>query len=136
ERGHRLLLRNGHLPPRDLVTPVGPLRVEQPRVDDRRTDAAGNRTFRFTSAILPKYLRNSKSIEELVPWLYLKGISSSDFPQALSALGLDGSGLSASSVIRMKELWRGEWLDWSRRSRSEERRVGKEGRWRWWPQRG
>ena len=114
-RGRRLVVRNGHLPPRDLQTPVGPIRVEQPRVDDRRTDAAGERLFRFTSSILPKYLRKTKSIEELVPWLYLKGISSSDFPEALGALGLDGRGLSAASVIRMKELWRGEWLDWSRR---------------------
>jgi transposase-like protein len=125
ERGRRLVVRNGHLPARQLQTPVGPLRVEQPRVDDRRTDADGNRAgFRFTSSILPKYLRKSKSIEELVPWLYLKGISSSDFPEALSALGLrDGSGLSASSVIRMKELWRGEWLDWSRRSLAGKRYV-------------
>jgi putative transposase len=122
-QGHRLVVRNGHLPPRDLQTPVGPLRVEQPRVDDRRTDDAGNRLFRFTSAILPKYLRKSKSIEELIPWLYLKGISSGEFPQALAALGLDGSGLSASSVIRMKELWRGEWLDWSRRSLQGKRYV-------------
>jgi transposase-like protein len=124
QRGRRLVVRNGHLPPRQLQTPVGPLRVQQPRVDDRRTDDAGNRLFRFTSAILPKYLRKSKSIEELVPWLYLKGISSSDFPEALGALGLDGgSGLSASSVIRMKELWRGEWLDWSRRSLEGKRYV-------------
>ena len=123
EQGRRLVVRNGHLPPRDLQTPVGPLRVEQPRVDDRRTDESGNRLFRFTSAILPKYLRKARSIEELVPWLYLKGISSSDFPEALGALGLDGSGLSASSVIRMKELWRGEWLDWSRRSLADKRYV-------------
>ena len=125
ERGRRLVVRNGHLPPRELQTPVGPLRVEQPRVDDRRRDEKGERAFRFTSAILPKYLRKSKSksIEELVPWLYLKGISSGDFPEALSALGLDGSGLSASSVIRMKELWRGEWLDWSRRPLDGKRYV-------------
>jgi putative transposase len=99
-------VRNGHLSARDLQTPIGPICVQSPRVDDRRTDEQGQRVFRFTSSILPRYLRKSKSIEKLVPWLYLKGISSSDFPQALSALGLDGSGLSASSVIRMKELWR------------------------------
>ena len=124
-RGRRLVVRNGHLPPRQLQTPVGPIRVQQPRVDDRRTDPrTGNRAgFRFTSSILPKYLRKTKAIEELVPWLYLKGISSSDFPEALGALGLDGSGLSASSVIRMKELWRGEWLDWSRRSLEGKRYV-------------
>jgi len=123
EQGHRLVVRNGHLPARELQTPIGPIQVQQPRVDDRRRDASGERKFRFTSGILPRYLRKSKSIEELVPWLYLKGISSSDFPQALVALGLDGSGLSASSVIRMKELWRGEWLEWSRRSLEHKRYV-------------
>ena len=123
EQGHRLVVRNGRLPARKLATPAGPIRIEQPRVDDRRRDASGNRLFCFSSAILPKYLRKSKSIEELVPWLYLKGISSSDFPEALCALGLDGSGLSAASVIRMKELWRGEWLDWSRRSLAGKRYV-------------
>ena len=121
--GHRLVVRNGHLPPRDLQTPLGAIRVCQPRVDDRRTDEQGNRQYRFTSAILPKYLRKTKAIEELVPWLYLKGVSTNDVPQALGALGLDGSGLSASSVIRMKELWRGEWLDWSRRPLEGKRYV-------------
>jgi putative transposase len=128
QSGRRLVVRNGHLPPRELVTPLGKLRVAQPRVDDRRRDEHGGRAgFRFTSSILPKYLRKTRSVEELVPWLYLKGISSSDFPEALQALGLGAeagdSGLSASSVIRMKELWRTEWLDWSRRSLEGKRYV-------------
>jgi putative transposase len=115
DHGHRLVVRNGHLPPRKVLTGLGPLEVRQPRVNDRRVDADGNR-LRFTSKILPPYLRRAKSVEELVPWLYLKGISSSDFPEALSALGHDGSGLSATNVIRMKELWREEWAEWSKRS--------------------
>jgi transposase-like protein len=114
--GRRLVVRNGHLPARKVLTGLGPIEVRQPRVDDRRVDEQGNRCFRFTSRILPPYLRRARSVEELVPWLYLKGISSSDFPEALSALGHDGSGLSATSVIRMKELWREEWAEWSRRS--------------------
>jgi putative transposase len=122
KRGRRLVVRNGHLPAREIQTPVGRLLVEQPRVDDRRRDAAtGERPFRFTSAILPPYLRKTKSIEELVPWLYLKGISSNDFPEAVGALGLDGSGLSANSVGRLKEVWRFEWEDWSRRSLADKR---------------
>jgi putative transposase len=115
QTGRRLVVRNGRHPARPIQTPLGPIQVQQPRVNDRRTDAQGNR-IRFTSEILPPYLRKAPSIEKLVPWLYLKGISSSDFPEALSGLGLDGSGLSASSVIRMKELWREEWASWSRRS--------------------
>jgi len=70
----------------------------------------------FTSKILPPYLRKTKAIEELVPWLYLKGISTSDFPEALACLGHDGSGLSPTTVVRMKEIWQGEYENFSRRS--------------------
>ena len=114
--GHRLVVRNGRLPARTIQSPLGPIPVHQPRVNDKRLDEHGRRSFRFSSAILPPYLRKTQSIEKLVPWLYLKGISSSDFPEALSALGLDGSGLSATNVIRMKELWREEWREWASRS--------------------
>jgi len=116
--GRRLVVRNGRLPARSIQSPLGPIVVQQPRVDDQRVDPVSGerRRFRFTPAILPPYLRKAQSIERLVPWLYLKGISSSDFPEALGALGLDGSGLSATSVIRMKEVWREEWAEWSKRS--------------------
>jgi putative transposase len=73
QAGHRLVVRNGHKPPRKILSSLGPIEVEQPRVDDRRVDENGVR-FRFTSKILPPYLRKTKSIEDLVPWLYLKGI--------------------------------------------------------------
>jgi len=121
-RGHRLVVRNGSHPGREIQTPLGPIPVRQPRVNDRRVDEHGVR-FRFTSRILPPYLRKSKALEELVPWLYLKGVSSGDFPEALGALGLDGSGLSATSVVRMKELWREEWALWSRRPLAGKRYV-------------
>ena len=123
ESNHRLVVRNGKRPPRTILSGVGPLEVVQPRVDDRRVDANGVR-FRFTSKILPRYLRKTSSIEELVPWLYLKGISSGEMADALVHLGFDGSGLSATSVVRMLQVWQGEYADWSRRDLSGKRPVG------------
>jgi putative transposase len=122
EQGHRLVVRNGYKPQRTILTGSGPLEVEQPRVNDKRVGPAGQH-FQFTSRILPPYLRKSKNIEELIPWLYLRGISSSAFGDALGALGFDGSGLSASSVGRMKQLWQGQWEDWSRRNLKGKRYV-------------
>jgi putative transposase len=114
EQGHRQVVRNGHLPQRTLVTGVGPLEVKQPRVLDRRS--AGE-AAPFSSKILPPYLRKTKSIEELIPWLYLKGISTGDFSEALAALvGPTAKGLSASTITRLKEVWQAEFQDWSRRS--------------------
>jgi transposase-like protein len=114
--GHRLVVRNGHLPEREIQTGVGPVKVRQPRVNDKRIDDEGRR-IQFTSAILPKYLRKTRSIEELIPWLYLKGISTGDFNEALVALlGPEAPGLSASTVVRLKEVWQGEYEAWSKRS--------------------
>ena len=76
EDGRSRLVRHGYLPEREVMTGIGPVPVKVPRVRDR---AVGTEKVRFTSAILPPYLRKAKSIEELVPWLYLKGISSGDF---------------------------------------------------------
>ena len=120
--GHRLVVRNGKKPPRTILSGVGPIEVHQPRVDDRRVDANGVR-FRFTSKILPRYLRKTRAIEDLVPWLYLKGISSGEMPDALVHLGFDGSGLSPTSVTRMLQAWQGEYDDWSRRDLSGKRYV-------------
>jgi len=120
--GHRLVVRNGSKPPRTILTGCGPLEVRQPRVDDRRTDEQGNR-FRFTSRILPPYLRKTKAIEELIPWLYLKGISTNDMAEALAHLGFDGSGLSPASVLRLKEVWVDQWHNWSKRGLSGKRYV-------------
>lgn len=85
EHGHRLVVRNGYKPARSIQTPLGQMDVHQPRIDDRRLDEHGQR-IRFTSQVLPPYLRRTKSLEELLPWLYLKGISTGDYQEALQAL--------------------------------------------------
>ena len=79
ERGNRRVVRNGHLPKRKILTGAGPLEVRQPRVRDRHGDE--EETVRFSSSILPPYLRRSRTIDELIPWLYLKGISTGVFPR-------------------------------------------------------
>ena len=122
ESNHRLVVRNGKRPPRTILSGVGPIEVSQPRVDDRRVDENGVR-FRFTSKILPRYLRKTKAIEDLVPWLYLKGISTGEMSDALVHLGFDGSGLSAASVTRMLQAWQGEYGDWSKRDLTGKRYV-------------
>jgi len=114
EQGRRQVVRNGHLPARTITTGVGAVEVQQPRVQDRR---AADQREKFTSAILPPYLRKTRSIEELIPWLYLKGVSTGDFSEALAALlGPDAKGLSATTVTRLKGLWEKEYQDWSKRS--------------------
>jgi len=120
--GHRLVVRNGHKPPRRILSGLGPIEVKQPRVNDRRVDVDGVR-FRFTSKILPPYLRKTKAIEDLVPWLYLKGISTGEMSDALVHLGFDGSGLSPTSVTRMTEVWQHEYADWSKRDLTGKRYV-------------
>jgi putative transposase len=121
--GHRLVVRNGHLPEREIQTGIGPVKVRQPRVNDKRMDEDGQR-IRFSSEILPKYLRKTRSIEELIPWLYLKGISTGDFSEALVALlGPEAPGLSASTVVRLKEAWQQEYEAWSKRSLADRRYV-------------
>ena len=114
EAGRRQVVRNGHLPERTITTGIGPVAVQQPRVHDRRPAEARQK---FSSAILPPYLRKNKSVEELIPWLYLKGVSTGDFSEALAALlGPDAKGLSATTVTRLKGLWEQEYHDWSKRS--------------------
>ena len=116
DQGHQLVVRNGHLPARTIQTGIGPVGVRQPRVNDRRIDENGQRT-RFSSKILPPYLRRTKSIDELIPWLYLKGISTGDFSETLQALlGSQAKGLSAANIVRLKESWQQEWASWSKRS--------------------
>jgi len=123
ENNHRLVVRNGHQPEREILSPIGRLPVRRPRVDDRRFDEEGNR-IRFTSAILPPYLRKTKNLEELVPWLYLKGISTGAFPEALGALlGECAPGLSATTVCRLKEQWIEEFKTWQESSLAGKRYV-------------
>jgi putative transposase len=113
-QGHRQVVRNGFLPERTITTGVGAVAVKQPRVHDRRLE--GERE-KFSSAILPPYLRKTKSIEELIPWLYLKGVSTGDFSEALAAiLGPDAKGLSATTITRLKGVWQQEYDGWNKRS--------------------
>jgi transposase-like protein len=117
--GRRRVVRNGYLPERDLTTPLGAISVKVPRVRDRSVQ--GGRV-KFESKILPLYLRRTKQMDELLPWLYLKGISTGDFGEALSALlGPSASGVSASTVCRLKEQWQSEYEIFSRRDLSEKR---------------
>jgi transposase-like protein len=123
ESGHRLVVRNGHCPERTIQTGLGSVAVSRPRVDDRRVDEDGRR-IRFTSKILPPYLRRTKSVEELIPWLYLKGVSTGDFSEALSALlGADAPGLSATTVVRLKQIWETDFKEWSGRDLTDKRYV-------------
>jgi putative transposase len=123
EKGKRLVVRNGHKPERSILTGIGSVPVRAPRVNDRRTDEQGHR-IRFTSSILPPYLRKTRSVEELIPWLYLKGISTGDFSEALGALlGADAPGLSATTVTRLKQVWQSDYEAWSRRSLDGKRYV-------------
>jgi len=121
DAGRRLVVRNGFLPEREILTGIGKVVVKQPRVRDRRPPE--QREY-FTPAVLPKYLRKTKSMEELIPWLYLKGISTNDFPEALQALlGADAKGLSASTITRLKSVWEDEYANWSKRSLAGKRYV-------------
>jgi transposase-like protein len=119
--GHRQVVRNGYLPQRAIQTGIGPVEVRQPRVHDRRCEEEREQ---FTSKILPPYLRKTKSLEELIPWLYLKGVSTGDFNEALCALlGPECPGLSATTVTRLKSVWEEEHGEWSQRSLAGKRYV-------------
>jgi putative transposase len=122
--GHRRVVRHGHLPGREVMTGIGPVAVRQPRVRDRKAGADDPERIRFTPAILPPYARRSKSLEMLIPILYLKGISTGDFEEALAALlGKDAPGLSASTIARLKEVWIDEHERWQKRELSARRYV-------------
>lgn len=113
ERNKRLVTRNGHLPPRNILTGMGPIPVQQPRVRDRREG------YSFSSGILPKYKRRTKSLDALIPELYLRGISTNHFPDALTAvLGENAAGLSPTNIVRLKESWEKEYDSWQSRSLS------------------
>ena len=124
EDGHRRVVRHGHLPEREVMTGIGPVAVRQPRVRDREAGADDPERIRFTPMILPPYARRSKSLEMLIPILYLKGISTGDFEEALAALlGKDASGLSASTIARLKDVWVDEHKRWNERDLSAKRYV-------------
>lgn len=121
--GLRLVVRNGYKPEREIQTGLGPVSVTPPRVNDRRTDADGER-IRFESMILPRYLRRTRSLDDLIPWLYLKGISTGEMGEALQAIiGKDADGFSPNTVVRLKESWAKEFNAWSSRSLEGKRYV-------------
>jgi transposase-like protein len=111
--GRQRIIRNGYNPEREIQTGIGQIKVKVPRSRDRQPDGE---PIRFTSSILPPYLRRTRSIEELLPWLYLKGISTGDFSDALEALlGKDAPGLSANTISRLKVKWISEMEQWNKR---------------------
>ena len=123
EQGRRRLVRNGHAPERQIETGIGPLAVRRPKLRDRGGAGSGE-PIRFTSAILPAYLRRTKNLEEVLPWLYLKGVSTGQFGEALAALlGPDAPGLSASTVRRLTESWQEEHARWQKRDPSARRYI-------------
>jgi putative transposase len=124
EDGRRRVVRHGHLPEREVMTGIGPVAVRQPRVRDREAAADDPERIHFSPAILPPYARRSKSLEMLIPILYLKGISTGDFEEALTALlGKDAPGLSASTIARLKDVWVDEHKRWNERDLSAKRYV-------------
>jgi len=118
QAGRARMVRNGYLPGRTIQTGLGEVGIKAPRVRDRASK------IRFTSAILPPYLRRTKTIEELLPWLYLKGISTGDFSEALaSLLGRDAPGLAAATISRLKAVWQDEHAQWERRDLNNKQYV-------------
>lgn len=116
--GHRQVVRNGWKPERAIQTGIGPVKVQQPRVEDRREGEG------FTSRILPPYMRRVPSVDALIPALYLHGVSTGDFGEALSAiLGPQAQGLSATNIVRLKEGWTQEYQAWQKRDLSTKHYV-------------
>jgi len=117
--GRLAVVRNGYLPERTIQTGIGDIEVKVPKVRDRSGSG-----IKFNSSLLPPYLKRAESIEELLPWLYLKGISTGDFREALaSLLGKDARGLSPNTISRLKQDWTEEHKSWSRRDLSGKRYV-------------
>jgi len=122
EAGRRRVVRNGHAPERTIQTGIGPITVQRPRVRDRMADE--NARIRFTSKVLPPFLRRTRNVEELLPWLYLKGISTGQFEETLTVLlGPDAPGLSSTTIRRLVASWQDEHERWQGRDLSTRRYV-------------
>jgi putative transposase len=122
-RNRQRVVRNGYLPEREVQTGIGQIPVKVPRARDRQPDHESG-AIRFSSSLLPPYLRKTRSMEELIPWLYLKGISTGDFTEALAALvGQDAPGLSAATISRLKDIWHEDLENWQKRDLSSKRYV-------------
>lgn len=119
EQGRQCVVRNGYLPEREIMTGLGPVKVQVPKTRDR-----SGKGHCFRSALLPPYLKRTKSVENVLPWLYLKGLSTGDFTEALaSLLGEEASGLSAGTISRLKQGWQEEYAEWRQRELSQRRYV-------------
>jgi len=117
--GRRAVVRNGYLPTRQVMTGICPVEIRVPRTRDRSKSG-----ICFRSSLLPPYIKRTKSVENVLPWLYLNGISTGDFNEALEAfLGEDAKGLSHPTISRLKEKWKKEYEEWRKRDLTEERYV-------------
>jgi len=117
--GRRQVFRNGYLPQREIMTGIGPVDIQVPKTRDK-----GGHGLHFRSELLPPYIKRTKSVETVLPWLYLKGISTGDFSEALAALlGKNAQGLSAGTISRLKQCWVNEYDDWRLRDLSKESYV-------------
>ncbi len=116
EAGHRVVVRNGHHQAREVTTAAGAVPVRAPRVNDKRTDEETGERMRFASAILPAWARKSPQVAEVLPLLYLHGLSSSDFGPALEQFLGSGAGLSASTITRLTTQWQDEANAFNKRS--------------------
>ena len=115
ENGHRLVTRNGHAEPRSITTAAGGIEVEAPRVNDKRVDEATGERCGFKSVIVPPWCRKSPQVTEVLPLMYLHGMSSGDFAPALSEFFGSAAGLSASVITRLTKQWQGEQRDFAQR---------------------
>ena len=121
--GRQRVVRHGHDPVRTIQTGIGPVKVQKPKARDRSAPEAGER-IRFTSSILPKWARRTKSLDALLPALYLRGISAGDFQEVLTALlGKDAPNLSPAVIARLKGEWEDEYQRWQKRDLSARRYV-------------
>ena len=117
--GHRLVVRNGYHQEREVATAAGAVKVRQPRVNDKRVDAVTGQRVRFSSAILPAWCRKSPSVAEVLPLLYLHGLSSGDFVPALEQFLGSAAGLSAATITRLTAQWQDEAKAFAMRSLQE-----------------
>lgn len=118
KNGKRQIVRNGYLPERTIQTGMGPIDIKQPRVRDREGK------IKYSSSILPPYLRRTPSLESVIPALYLRGVSTNDFQEALEGImGKNAKGLSATNIARLKHVWEEEYTEWKERSLKEKEYV-------------
>ena len=119
DQGRQSVVRNGYLPDREIMTGIGPVEIKVPKTRDR-----SGQGIHFRSELLPPYIKRTKSVESVLPWLYLKGISTGDFGEALAALlGEDAKGLSAGTISRLKQVWNQQYDTWRHRDLHKQRYV-------------